>query len=223
VALAVCTLLSNEFSARSIVEVSGPVLSVLQRTEVVWIAIFSTVVLRERTNGRFWFGAGLAGAGLWLLYDPVANPSSLHALGLMLGLLSAIVFSVMAVITRKYIHEVRPVRLNLQRLLVSLPLCMLAGANVQQVVHADKTQLWFAALAGLCGPVLSRLCLMQSARYVPAHMTAMIVQLAPLFTVALGFLLFGELPAPREWGGGALMLAGVVLTVVPFGSRPRPI
>jgi len=140
-----------------------------------------------------------------------------------LGLLSAIVFSVMAVITRKYIHEVRPVRLNLQRLLVSLPLCMLAGANVQQVVHADKTQLWFAALAGLCGPVLSRLCLMQSARYVPARMTAMIVQLAPLFTVALGFLLFGELPAPREWGGGALMLAGVVLTVVPFGSRPRPI
>lgn len=83
-------------------------------------------------------------------------------------------------------------------------------------------QVLYASLAGLCGPVLSRLCLMQSAKYVPARISAITVQLAPLFTVGLSLLVFDELPASREWVGGALMLLGVVITVVPLWPRLRP-
>ena len=219
--LALCTLFGNELSARSIAEVTGPVLNVLLRTEVVWIALLSALFLRERTNTRFWSGATLAGLGLFVLHDPLASSAEIGAPGLWLGLLSALVFSVMAVVTRKYIHEVDTVRLNLRRLLISLPLCVVGGTSIETLLGADPQQLVYASLAGFCGPVVSRLCLMQSARYVEARITAVTVQLAPPFTVALSFLFFGELPQAREWLGGALMLLGVVLTIAPVRSSLR--
>ena len=66
--LAIFTLIGNEASAAAIARISAPLLSVLQRAEVVIVAVVAWVALRERADFAFWAGTAIAILGIVLLY-----------------------------------------------------------------------------------------------------------------------------------------------------------
>ena len=72
-ALACFTLLGNLASASAIKLVSPALLTVVQRSEVIIVALLAWPLIGERIEPRFWIGAAIAGCGLVLLQDPSAR------------------------------------------------------------------------------------------------------------------------------------------------------
>ncbi len=79
--LAALTLLGNLASANAIELISPAMLTVMQRSEVIIVALLAWPIIGERIDRRFWIGTAIATAGLLLLHDPLAS-GTLHASGM---------------------------------------------------------------------------------------------------------------------------------------------
>ena len=214
-AFAALSLAGNLLSAEAVLRISGALLTVMQRCEVLVVGLLGIVVLGERVGPSFWAGTALAGTGLYLL----GQPSSAHApaagreqlIGALFGLGSAVCFGAMAVLTRKHIHAIQPVLLNALRLWFGVGLWF---AFERRLPGLSGPLVLYAALAALFGPFLSRLAVMASARHVQASTTALAGLATPVITLLLGFALLGSVPTQIELLGGAVMLAGVALPLL---------
>ena len=215
------TLAGNAASAASAAQLSAPMVSVLLRSDVIIIAVLGWLFLGERADLRFWLGAAVAGAGLWIVQAPSAAGVALSPVGLGLGLLAAACFSCMGVLTRRFIRRIDPVALNAWRLWAAVILWFLVeGPHLP----ADLTPrlVGLAALAALIGPGLGRLALMFSARDLEARVTAMVGLSGPLWAVLFAWIVLGTLPQGREWVGGALLLLGVAIPLLRRPAAPEP-
>jgi drug/metabolite transporter (DMT)-like permease len=60
---------------------------------------------------------------------------------------------------------------------------------------------------------------MQSARYVEAQVTTLATLTTPVFTLAFALVLLDEWPRPHELLGGAIMLGGITISLLPGRRR----
>jgi len=221
-ALAVVTLLGNLASANAIEQLSPALLVVVQRSEVIIVALLAWPIIGERIDRRFWLGAGLAACGLLLLQDPFAGGEPRTA-GMAWAGASALCFSSMAVITRKFIHRFDAVTVNALRLWLAVALWFLWNGFPAELSEISTRQAGYATLAAFFGPFLGRLCLMTSARYVEARISTLSTLAAPPLTLALGYVVLSDLPSAREIQGGIVMLIGISIPILGWAqSRPRP-
>jgi drug/metabolite transporter (DMT)-like permease len=217
VALAILTLLGNEASAAAIARISSPLLSVLQRFEVLLVGGLAWVALGERPSLGFWIGAAAACAGVVLMQGGGEAPA--HLSGVLLALLAASAFSGMAVLTRRFIAEIDPISVNALRLWLSL-LCWVAfHRELPALGRLSPELVAYGALAALCGPFLGRLFFMFALRHVEARIAALCNLLAPVVTLGLSFVFLADVPSSAEIAGGAVILAGVAIPIA--GSRRR--
>ncbi len=217
--LALLTLAGNLASAAAIAVLSPAVLTVVQRSEVILVALLAWPLIGERVDGRFWIGAAIAGAGLVVLQDPLAAPvgeGRWGAAGMGWAAFSAFCFSSMAVFTRKYVQRIDVVSVNALRLWMSVALWFVVNGVPDELLNAAPEQVLYASLAGFFGPFLGRLAMMNAARHLEARFIALATLAAPPVTLLLAFVLLGDLPSAREITGGAIMLVGIAL---PLGLR----
>jgi drug/metabolite transporter (DMT)-like permease len=215
--LAVCTLAGNLASAEAIARLSPSVLTVVQRSEVIFVALLAWPIVGERIDGRFIVGALIAGIGLLVLQDPFAATPPSPA-GVAWAIASAFFFSSMAVLTRKFIHRIHPISVNGLRLWLSVALWFLFNELPDGSGEVSTAQISYAALAGFFGPFIGRLCTMTSAKYIEARLTTLVLLTAPPFALLVSFLVLDDLPSAREIQGGLLMLVGIA---VPMSSWRR--
>jgi drug/metabolite transporter (DMT)-like permease len=214
---AVLSLLGNYCSAAAVQRLSGPLLSVLLRCEVLVVALLGAVVLGEHVARSYWTGTAIAAAGLVLLSWPDAGSSAsrdANAAGVLFGLGSALCFGTMIVLTRKFIARIRPVFLNATRLWLGVLLWFLVQWRVPTASQLPLELVVGAALAGFFGPFLSRLCAIYSARHVTAATTALVGLAAPPLTLLLTLLVVGTMPSGHALLGGSIMLLGISVPVV---------
>ncbi|MEZ4282258.1 MAG: DMT family transporter [Myxococcota bacterium] len=218
--LAVFTLAGNLASARASQDLSPAMLNVLLRAEVMLVALVAWILLGERVERRFWLGATTAMLGLFILQETSGGTSLRGLLGAGTGmaLAAAACFSALAVVTRHFIHRIDPVLVNALRLWVAVALWFPFHALPRPGEIPARQILW-AVLAAMMGPFASRLCLMLSARDVEARTTTLANLTSPLMTLPLGWLLLSDLPAPQQLLGGAIMIAGIAIPLLP---RRRP-
>ncbi len=210
--LATLTLLGNLASANAIAIISPAMLTVTQRSEVILVALIAWPVIGERIERRFWIGAVIAVVGLVILQDPFAS-GEIRASGMAWALASAVWFSSMAVVTRKFIHRIDPVSVNALRLWLSVALWFVWHGAPDALYEISAEQAFYASLAAFFGPFLGRLCLMTSARYVEARYTTLATLAAPPLTLLFGFVILSDLPTGQEILGGTIMLLGIALPV----------
>jgi drug/metabolite transporter (DMT)-like permease len=207
------TLAANECAVVAVSRISPALTSVLQQTQILFVAVGGMVVLRERLTARFWAGTTVAGVGLVLLQLSPDKTATFDTLGSLLAVLSAALFGVMAIITRIYIHRIRPVAVNALRLWVALGLWFLVHRRLPYLpLRADF--LVYCALAGGFGPFLSRTAIMYALSYVSPTQTTLVQLTTPAITLIPSFLVFGAVPTARELTGGVIMLAGIALPVL---------
>jgi drug/metabolite transporter (DMT)-like permease len=213
---AVLSLAGIWCSAEAVRRVSGALLAVFQRCDVLVVGVLAPVVLRERTQPIFWVGAVVALCGLVVLSTRasvvLAPGPNTDSIGVLCGLGSAACIGAIALLTRKHIHTLRPMLFNALRLWLSV-LCWFAVERTLPAALSPKLVL-YTALAAFFGPFLARLAMMESARHVAASTTVLASLTTPPMTLVLGFVLLGTLPSAHELLGGALVLAGVALPVV---------
>lgn len=216
-ALAGLSLAGNWFSAEAVHRISGALLAVLQRCEVLVVGLLAPLMLRERARPSFWIGSAVAVCGLIVLSTRSGTQISVTAhsdtVGALCGLVSALCFGSMTVLTRKHIRGLRPVLLNAVRLWLGV-LLWLAIERELPLQALNRELVMYAALAALFGPFLSRLAVMASVHHVPASTTVLAQLITPPTTLLLGFVVLGTLPSAHELMGGAIMLIGVTIPVV---------
>lgn len=212
--LSTLTLAGNWASAESVKLVSSALLAVLQRCELVVVALLGAAVLGERVRPSFWIGALVAVSGLVVLQDARVSDTRFDAVGVLYGLASALFFGTMIVLQRRFLDGVHLVPLNALRLWLGVALWFVVYRRVPTSSELNTPLLIYAASAAFVGPFLSRLCVLISARHVPASVTVFVLLWTPIFTLVLGWLWLGQLPATHELLGGAVMLAGISIPAI---------
>ena len=220
IALAAFTLAGNLASARAIAQLSPALLTVIQRSEVIIVALLAWLLIGERIDRRFTIGAVVAGCGLVVLQDPFASGPP-RAAGMSLALFSALCFSSMAVLTRKYIQRLHLVSVNALRLWLAVGLWFVFNGLPEAILEISPAQAGYACLAAFFGPFLGRLSLMMSAKYLQARITTLATLTAPPVTLALAYFLLDDLPRTREILGGLIMLAGISIPILAWTRSGR--
>jgi len=222
-ALAAATLLGNLASAEAIRSLSPALLSVAQRCEIILVALMAWPLVGERPDRPFWLGAALAVAGLVILQAPF-EAADARALGLAWAGLSVVAFSSMAVLTRRFIHQVEPARINALRLWLSVGMWFAWFGMPPALLEVTPAQAGYTSLAAFCGPFAGRLAMMTSARYLEARLTTLATLAAPPLTLLLAMLVLSETPTAREITGGLVMLVGIAIPVLAHSRSgpPRP-
>lgn len=216
--LASLTLAGNLASAQAISLISPALLTVVQRAEIIVVALLAWPLIGEHIDRRFWLGAGLAAAGLWVLRDPTGAEDA-RAVGIAWAGLSVLCFSGMAVLTRKYVHRIDTVVVNSLRLWIAVSFWFAVNGLPPALFDLSPAQAGHATLAAFCGPFAGRLCLMNASRYLEARISTLVTLAAPPLTLALGFLVLSDLPSQRELVGSMIMLAGVAVPILGWARR----
>jgi drug/metabolite transporter (DMT)-like permease len=206
-AIAVLTLAGNSATAAAITHLSAPLVSVILRSDVLVTALLGLLFLGERTSLRFWFGALIAGAGLWIAQSPSTEQLG-SPIGVLICISAAVAFSGIGVLTRRYIQQVDALALNAVRLWLSVLLwfcvygfALPSGLTTEVIVYAS--------LAALVGPGLGRVCLMLSARDLEARWTAMLGLTGPVWALVFTAIFLRDLPTSSELIGGSILLLGI--------------
>ncbi len=209
--LAVLTFVGNLASAAAIARISAPLLSVLQRSEVLLVAVVAWVTLGERPHALFWVGSAVATLGLVWMHG---GDGSLDAVGVAWGIASAAAFGGMLVAVRHAIAGIDAVFVNALRLWLAVAIWFLVHRRLPDPDELRAPLLFYGALTGLFGPFLGRLFSMKSSRYLEARFTALILLSTPALSVPLAWIFLGTVPSGPELEGAALMLLGIGIPVV---------
>ncbi len=222
------TSLGNFAVAQSIGSLGPGLTSVVQQTQVVFVAVASLLLLGERITLRFVIGTAvaLAGFGVMRLVDGSASAGPpetvIDGVGLAWATLAAMCFGLMHVIIRKVIHRIDPVAVNAIRLWLAAAL-LLAWPGRIEAALALSPEVWaVCAAAAFLGPFVARLCLMYAVRYISASRSALIVLAAPVFAFGFGFIAFGIVPTRYELLGGLLILAGITVPLLERAAATPP-
>ena len=213
-ALGVATLLGNLASAAAAARVSAPILAVLLRSQVIWVAALAWLTLRERITWGVAVGAALAIVGLAVL-NRGAAPVQVTMQGTLFGVAAALCFSSMTIVFRRYRHRIAPLPVNALRLWFSV-LFWFALHGVPNLQGFTPRVCGLGALAALFGPTVARGLSIYSLRHVPASLAALIALMVPVLTLGLSWLILDDIPAATELVGAAIMLCGVALPVIPL-------
>jgi drug/metabolite transporter (DMT)-like permease len=222
-ALATLTLLGNHGAAEAVSRISAPLTSVMQQTQVLFVAVLGAFILGEIVSVRFWIGSGIAGAGLWLLHAAPVRTADIDPIGTLMAIGSALCFGLMSVLTRKYIFQIRPVSVNALRLWLSIGLWFLVERRLPVLGPDGHRMVLLAAAAALFGPFLSRIALMYALKYIPPSHTTLLGLTTPVVTLGIAFVVFGTVPSAREATGGLIMLAGIALPLLEQRAHARAV
>jgi drug/metabolite transporter (DMT)-like permease len=207
------------FSALRLMDAS--LLSLILYTYPVLVTVAAVLLGRDRLTARR--GAALVTASTGtLLVLAGAGGASLHPLGALLGFGSAFVYTGYILVADTVVHRLPPVMLS------ALVMTGAAGAFAVRAAVTGGVDLTFApvgwcwlACIALVSTVAAMLTFFAGLRRTGPSTAAILSTFEPVVTTALAALTLGELLAPVQLIGGALVLSSVV--VLQTAGRPQPV
>ena len=175
---------------------------------------------RRRPGARVLAGSVLAIAGLLLVVD-LGGTTAMDPLGSLLALIAAIGVAVYYVINARIDPELHPIVLLAASMTVGVVLLLLlAGVGLMplsfaftDVSLAGRVAPWWlsAGVMVLVSTSAAYLLGIAGGARLGSRVASFVGLLEVLFAVLAAWALLGDLPAPIQLAGGALILAGVVL------------
>jgi len=187
----------------------------LVTTNPLWIGLASFVLFRERPSRMMMGGIALSFGGSLLIFWSDSQTASAGAnpmFGNLLALIGSWCFSAYLLIGRRLRAGLPlPAYVWLAYGAAALFLVAASGASGAPLTGFDLTA--WAVLAGMAlGPqLLGHTAYNWSLRHVSATFVAVVTLGEPVGSAAMAFIVFGEGFAPLQFGGFALLLAGIYL------------
>ena len=152
--------------------------------------------------------AAILCAGLMLMV-PSFDLSNQVTLGVMWGVISGLAFALLSILNRKFVTRYASLTVALYQDAIACA-CLLPW--VWGSIEAVTPTQWLELVAlGVVCTALAHTLFIYSMRRLTARLASMIACLEPCYGVLFALVLLGEIPAPREWMGGAIILVSVVL------------
>ena len=202
----------------------------------VFLVLFAWARTR-RHPGRFTLaGSALALAGLVLVLD-LSGESTPELVGVAWALTASLGLCVYYVIAGRIDPELPPIALTAGAMTVGAVLLLILGlsglvplrATFGDVVFVGNDVPWFLPAAVILGmsTVLAYLLGIEGGSRLGTRIASFVGLTEVLFSIVAAWALLGELPAPIQFGGGALILIGVVLVRLqaeaPNAVAPEPL
>jgi drug/metabolite transporter (DMT)-like permease len=201
--------------------IDASLLALLVYTYPVLVAVAAIAIGREPARRSTAVSLALASAGLVLVLAGAAA-GALDALGTVLGLTAATVYTGYILISDGVTARVGPLTLSTlvcTGAAVSLTLAGLAGGDLDPGAVSAAGWGWLGALA-LVSTVGAVALFFAGLRLVGPTAASILSTIEPVVTVALAFAVFGESLSPAQLTGGALVLAAVLTARAPHERQP---
>lgn len=187
---------------------------VLVSTQPVFVAILGRAFLRERPSRTAWLGMGLAIAGTVVIAGADFALDRRALAGDFLALLGAIWISGYYVLA-KMLRATKDLVPYVIVVYAATAAWLLAGSLATGGALAGWGVSTWAALAGLAvvPTIVGHSAMNYALRYLPAFKVNVAILGEPIGSAVWAALLLAEKPGPATWAGGALVLAGIFLTL----------
>ena len=172
-------------------------------TAPIYVTVLAIPLFGERIGVRQWVAilAGFVGA-LVVLRPGIGEID----VGALLALAASMVFSGMLVVTKSLSRTESSITITSYMLLMMVPMSFVPALFVWSWPDTE-TMLWlvFIGIASAFG----RLFLAQALREAPTHVVMPVDFCRLIWVTAIGYVVFGDIPDPFTWAGGAIILGSV--------------
>jgi drug/metabolite transporter, DME family len=188
------------------------------------VALASVIWFGERLDRLRWAALGISMTGVVLVIAGAGDLGSLDALGIGLAFIGALAQTFYALAAHHGFRAVPGTQAAAVTMggaaLVYLVVALLIGRLAEMGQPLDSiAALWPVLVAGVLGAGLATVCFIGGIRLLGAPRATILSTLEPVVGVALAAVLFGTLPTPLQFVGGALIIAaGIVLQLRPSGE-----
>jgi drug/metabolite transporter (DMT)-like permease len=212
------------FWHHAIAAVGAGLATVLGNIQVVLVAVIAWAALGERPERRTLVAVPVVLLGVVLISGVLDERAygEAPALGVLFGVLTAIVYSGFLLVLRAGTKDVRQPAgplfyATLASALATLPPGWALGEL--ELAPTWPAHGWLLILA-LSAQVLGWLLIAAALPRVPAAITSVVLMLQPVLAVLLAIVLLGEDPSPLQLAGIGTVLAGIVLVAVRRRAAP---
>ena len=194
--------------------------TVLGNLQVLIVGVVAWLVFGERPTRTTLLALPVVLAGVVLISGVIGGGAygADPALGVILGLLTAICYSAYLLLIRIGGRDARrpagPVALATISIALTSGIVGVVGGDLDLTPGPES--LFWLALLGITSQSIGYLCISISLPRLPAVVTSIILLVQPVVTVALSMILLGERPSPAQLFGVACVIGGIAVATVPL-------
>lgn len=179
-------------------------------------------ILKEPSRISRWIAAAVGFMGVLLIIRP---SSGLHPLGVVFGLITAVLFSTQYIVTRRVAVDDAMTTLiwsgSVGTLLITLIMPFILP-EIWPIFSTFKTSHWLAMVATGVFGALGHLLQIQAYQRAPASLLAPFVYLQIISAAGLGWLVWGQFPDAISWVGIAIVAgSGVVIACLEWRQQKK--
>jgi drug/metabolite transporter (DMT)-like permease len=215
VALGLISGLSTLFFFSAIQLIDPAVASFFDRSETVFAIILGIWMFGERFRPVELIGMVVLLAGVAIL---TYAGGRVVMVGAALVFLANLLYAGGLALVKSRLQAIDPGALTGLRALFGLPIIILYAALSGTWHIPPPVQIAGIFLGAFLGPFLGHMLYYRSLRYIDLSKASVLHASQPLFVATFALIIFGTVPGPTQWLGGALVLAGVYALVA--GRRP---
>lgn len=186
--------------------------AMLIQVSPVLIALLAALFLGERFTAYLGIGLALAFGGVALIALSTSPGGDRDVLGVVLVLVSAVVYAVSAVLQKPLMARLRAVHVVWLACTIGAIACLpFAGQLWSEASVAPASSIWWLVYLGVFPTALAFTTYAFALRHMTASSLGVSTYLVPPITIVMGVLLLDEAPPAIAYVGGALALVGVAV------------
>jgi drug/metabolite transporter (DMT)-like permease len=190
------------------------------------IALLAALFLGERLTGWLLVGIAVAFAGVVVIGSAMRGDGGSDLSGVLLALLAAVTYAIGVVSQKVLLRRLSGLEVVCYACWIGVVVCLpWSGDLVDLVRHGSRADLGWIGYLGLFPTALAFSLWAFALRHADAGRQAITTFLVPLITTLMAWVVLDEVPPALAFAGGALCIAGVLVTrrrsrAVPSAVRP---
>ncbi|MBQ5960946.1 MAG: DMT family transporter [Firmicutes bacterium] len=192
--------------------------SLMNAMNPVTISLFGVLILKERLSLRKAFGIVLAIVGVYVI---LARNEGGSIIGVLFNILAVTLWSLVSVLVRRITQKYDPIAVTRKGISVGL-ICYFIAAGIETAINGVPRFTLPVVLSllymGVFGTAAAHTLWNLSLQRLEASTCSAFYPLQPLVSALLGMWLLHEQNGPRFWIGAALIIAGILISLIHPGS-----
>jgi len=191
---------------------AGTAVMLIQVSPVL-VALLAAMFLHERFTLYLALGLALAFGGVALIATSSSGSNGDRSvLGVLLCLLSAVVYSVSLVLQKPLVAKLAAIHVTWLACTVGAVVCLpFAGQLVDDTRSASASDVWWVVYLGVFPTAIAFTTYAFALKHMSASSLGVTTYLVPPLTIVMGLVFLGEAPPTMAYAGGALALVGVAV------------
>lgn len=186
--------------------------AMLIQVSPVLIALLAALFLDERFTVNLALGLALAFGGVALIAFSTSPGGKSDVLGVLLCLLSAVVYSISLILQKPLVGRMPAVHVTWLACTVGAIACLpFVGQLAGEVAEAPASSIWWLVYLGVFPTAIAFTTYAYALKHMSAGNLGVTTYLVPPITIVLGLVFLGETPPTMAYAGGALALVGVAV------------